>query len=331
METRKARNRKRKKRNKKVARIGSLVFILFTLVVIYYIKENIINKDEKSIVAENIDRKSELVKKGDKQNEAIEEQDEVQEISSEEEKGISHTYDKYTIYEKNTSNESINFWFGKNESNAIPGSPISDKLTEKYNCHYVGNIDNVMYLTFDEGVDVTHANQNLDTLKEHNIKATFFLTGDFIKDHPDIVNRISNEGHVCANHTFTHLDMASLAQNNPESFLKEVVETEKAFYEVTNKEMDKFIRLPEGTYSEKVLDYLNQMGYTTVFWSFAIKDWSEEWNTKDEVLQNMKKYYHQGGIYLLHGLNKANAEALGDFIKYMGSIGYRFDVVSNIS
>ena len=243
---------------------------------------------------------------------------------------VTYSYGNYTIYGNAVSNESINFWFGKNETNEIPSSPLSAKITEKYNCHYVGNKENVIYLTFDEGIDTTYANENLDTLKKYNIKATFFLTGSFIETHPDIVKRMSDEGHICANHTYSHSDMALFAKENPETFIKEVVETEEAFKKVTNKEMDKYIRLPEGTYSEKVLDILNQMGYTTIFWSFAIKDWSEEWNSKDEVLQNMQKYYHQGAIYLLHGLNKANSEALDEFISYMQGKDYTFKPVSNI-
>ena len=188
----------------------------------------------------------------------------------------------------------------------------------------------MIYLTFDEGLNNTQANENLDTLKKHNVKGTFFLTKGFIEANPTIVNRMINEGHVVGNHTLNHLDMSTVAAEDPEKFIKELVITEEAFTKVTGKEINKVFRFPEGTFSERALDYVNQMGYKSIFWSFAYRDWNADWNTKEQSLEWMKNYYHPGAIYLLHGVSKGNAEALDEFISFLDGQGYKFDVVTNL-
>ena len=140
-----------------------------------------------------------------------------------------------------------------------------------------------------------------------------------------------NEGHVVGNHTYNHPNMAQTAEENPEQFIKELAITEDTFKNLVGTEMDKVLRFPEGTFSECTMDYANEMGYKCIFWSFAYKDWNAEWNDKDYALDWMKTYSHNGAIYLLHGVNKANADALDEFITYMDSEGYRFDVVTNLN
>ncbi len=243
----------------------------------------------------------------------------------------TYSYDKYTIVKSNDSSENIGFWFGRNKDFKRPNSPLSINELKEYNSYYIGNDTKVIYLTFDEGINDSQANKNLDTLKKHNIKATFFVTKGFIEANPEIVTRMKNEGHVIGNHTYSHPNMAKVAHEDPERFIKELIITDEAFKEVTGTEMDKVFRFPEGTFSKEALDYANQLGYKSIFWSFAYKDWDADWNSKDEALEWMKNYYHPGAIYLLHGVNKANAEALDEFIIYMKDLGYEFDVVTNLN
>lgn len=246
-------------------------------------------------------------------------------------KGETYSYDEYTIVKSNDSSENIGFWFGRNRDFKRPNSPLSIEEFKEYNSYYIGNDNKVIYLTFDEGISDSQANKNLDTLKKHDIKATFFVTKGFIEANPELVIRMRNEGHIVGNHTYSHPNMAKVAHEDPERFIKELVVTEKAFKEVTGTEIDKVFRFPEGTFSKEALDYANQMGYKSIFWSFAYKDWDVNWNTKDEALEWMKNYYHPGAVYLLHGVNKANAEVLDEFITYMKDLGYEFDVVTNLN
>ncbi len=242
-----------------------------------------------------------------------------------------YSYGKYTISKSDASTENIGFWFGRNKDFKRPEAPLTIEDFKKYNAYYLGEDEKVIYLTFDEGLNNTQAEKNLDTLKKHNIKGTFFVTKGFIEANTDIVKRMVNEGHVVGNHTYNHPNMAQTAEENPEQFIKELAITEDTFKNLVGTEMDKVLRFPEGTFSECAMDYANKMGYKCIFWSFAYKDWNAEWNDKDYALDWMKTYSHNGAIYLLHGVNKANADALDEFITYMESEGYRFDVVTNLN
>ena len=242
-----------------------------------------------------------------------------------------YSYGKYTISKSDASTENIGFWFGRNKDFKRPEAPLTIEDFKKYNAYYLGEDEKVIYLTFDEGLNNTQAEKNLDTLKKHNIKGTFFVTKGFIEANTDIVKRMVNEGHVVGNHTYNHPNMAQTAEENPEQFIKELAITENTFKELIGTEMNKVLRFPEGTFSECAMDYANQMGYKCIFWSFAYKDWNAEWNDKEYALDWMKTYSHKGAIYLLHGVNKANADALDEFITYMEGQGYRFDVVTNLN
>lgn len=242
-----------------------------------------------------------------------------------------YSYGKYTISKSDASTENIGFWFGRNKDFKRPEAPLTIEDFKKYNAYYLGEDEKVIYLTFDEGLNNTQAEKNLDTLKKHNIKGTFFVTKGFIEANTDIVKRMVNEGHVVGNHTYNHPNMTQTAEENPEQFIKELAITEDTFKNLVGTEMDKVLRFPEGTFSECAMDYANEMGYKCIFWSFAYKDWNAEWNDKDYALDWMKTYSHNGAIYLLHGVNKANADALDEFITYMDSEGYRFDVVTNLN
>ena len=188
----------------------------------------------------------------------------------------------------------------------------------------------MIYLTFDEGNLNTQASKNLDTLKKHGIKGTFFLTKNFIESNTTMVKRMANEGHVVGNHTSNHIEMATMSTQNPQKFIKELADTEDTYKNITGENMDKVFRFPEGTFSERALDFVNQMGYRSIFWSFAYKDWDPSWNTREEALSWMENYYHPGAIYLIHGANVADANALDEFITFMEGKGYSFDVPTNL-
>lgn len=241
-----------------------------------------------------------------------------------------YSYQGYSIKESQASSAKISFWFGRNTSFTRPNAALTADKFKQYNSYYIGLNQKVIYLTFDEGNLNSQANKNLDTLNKYGIKATFFLTENFIKSNKELVKRMVNEGHLIGNHTVNHKDMATLAAQDPQSFIKEIADTETAFKNTTGKNMDKLFRFPEGVFSEKALDYMNQMGYRSIFWSFAYKDWDPSWNTRAEALSWMKGYYHPGAIYLIHGANVADAEALDEFISYMKSIGYTFSTPDKI-
>lgn len=310
MESRRERNKKRKKKNRtKFIILLCLCIFLIAGSFIFLITDKNNNKkltaNEKSSTIEKKKAKSNLNEQGQK----------------------VYSYKNYKFLENDLCSDTVNFWFSRNDSNTVPESSIIEAQVKKYDTHYVGEKAEKIYLTFDEDLSKTQAEKTLAILKKRNIKATFFLTYDFIKNNPNTVKRMVQEGHICGNHTTTHPNMAKLASDDPVEFIKEICDTEDIFKKTTGSDMKKFIRLPDGKYSELTLDYLNQMEYKTIFWSFAYKDWNKDWNTKETALKILEENYHPGAIYLIHDVNKANCEALDDFITFMINKKYSFDVI----
>ena len=117
----------------------------------------------------------------------------------------------------------VNWGLSFNSSNGIPtGNATAEKL-KLSDAYYIGDVSQKkIYLTFDAGYENGYTENILDVLKKHNVKATFFLVGNFIETAPELVKRMVNEGHTVGNHTMTHPDMSSIS--DIEAFKKEVVE-----------------------------------------------------------------------------------------------------------
>ncbi len=171
---------------------------------------------------------------------------------------------------------------------------------KNYSVLSVGSPDEkVIYITFDAGYENGYAGKILDTLKAHNAQAAFFLVGHYIKANPDIVMRMVNEGHVVCSHSMNHMNMARMSDYTEVS--KELVDLETLFKEQTGKQLAKFFRPPEGNFSERLLQYAQDCGYTTVFWSFAYNDWKNDSQpSAEDAFDTIISRTHPGEIALLH-------------------------------
>ena len=218
-------------------------------------------------------------------------------------------------------------------SNRQDGSRPRESEIKKYkdqNVYFLGPDKKVIYLTFDEGGNITYVKEIVDILNKHNIDATFFFSRNYISNNPDLMKKIINSGHSIGNHTVNHLSMPSLATKDKfDSYYSELKETEIAFMQATGKPMEKLFRYPMGEYSNRTMNIMKSMGYKSIFWSVAYKDWDADYN-KEYSLNNMKKQLHNGAIYLIHPKCRGNYEALEDFINYATDLGYKFDLVKNI-
>lgn len=215
-------------------------------------------------------------------------------------------------------------WGIKREKNHIqPDVGAKNKeIMNKYNGIYMGNREKpYVYLSFDEGYEAGYTNQILDTLKENNVSATFFITAHYLNTASDLVERMLAEGHIVGNHTVNHKSMPSLSDEQVKS---EVLKLHQTVYEKFAYEM-KYIRPPMGEFSERTLTLTNSIGYKTVMWSLAYDDWDENNQGREEyatakILDNI----HNGAIILLHANSKDNANILGNIIKQVRNMGYEF-------
>ena len=221
------------------------------------------------------------------------------------------------------SNKKTGWGIKRAENHEQPDLGSSNiKLLQEYGGIAMGNNeDKYVYLTFDNGYEAGYTSQLLDILKENNVKAAFFITAHYLNTAPDLVERMIDEGHIVGNHTVNHKSMPDL---DDEKIKEEIMNLHTAVYEKFNYEM-KYIRPPMGEFSERSLEIIKALGYTTTMWSLAYDDWDEnkqgrENYGKDKVISNI----HNGSIILLHANSVDNSNILSDCIKQIREMGYEF-------
>lgn len=221
------------------------------------------------------------------------------------------------------SNKKIGWGIKRNDNHEQPDLGKANlEILEKNNGIAMGNKeDKFVYLTFDEGYEAGYTPQILQTLKENNVTATFFITAHYLNTQEELVKQMIDGGNLIGNHTCNHFSMPDITD---EKLNSEVMDLHKAIYEKFQYEM-KYIRPPKGEYSERTINLTNSLGYKTVMWSFAYEDWNEdkqpdETSAKQKILDNV----HNGEIILLHGNSKTNTNILGDIIKEIKAMGYEF-------
>ena len=213
---------------------------------------------------------------------------------------------------------------------AAPNGPADTKTLQAYDAAYVGDpSEKVLYLTFDAGYENGCTEKILDTLKKHDVKAVFFLVCNYLEKNADLVRRMVDEGHIVGNHTMTHPDMSAITDKA--AFEKELTGLEDLFREVTGKELPKYYRPPQGIYSEENLKTAKELGYQTVFWSLAYKDWeNDNQPTADYAMGKLIPRTHNGAVILLHSTSKTNAEVLDQLLTQWKSDGYRFETIDKL-
>ena len=178
-----------------------------------------------------------------------------------------------------------------------------------------------LYLTFDEGYENGYTSKILDILAQKNVKAAFFLTGPYLENQKELVKRMIDEGHIIGNHTVNHINMPSESADKVKEELNNLNSKCEELYGVTMK----YMRPPEGAFSEKSLAIAKDLGYKTILWSFAYKDWDINMQQgANHAFDEVTPYLHDGAILLLHAVSSDNAEALGDIIDYARDEGYEF-------
>ena len=217
----------------------------------------------------------------------------------------------------------------RQEGAAPMGSAGAEEL-RKLDAAYLGDTTQpVIYLTFDAGYENGCTEQILDTLKKHQVPAAFFLVGNYIEKNADLVRRMADEGHIVGNHTMHHPDMSKIS--DPAAFQKELEDLENLYRDTTGREMPKYYRPPQGTYSRENLKMAQNLGYKTVFWSLAYVDWNNDSQpSKEEAFAKLIPRIHNGAVVLLHSTSRTNAEILDELLTNWKELGYRFAPITEL-
>ena len=194
--------------------------------------------------------------------------------------------------------------------------------------------EKVAYLTFDDGPTKSATPKILYILKEEDVKASFFVIGKYVKNHPDIVKRTYNEGHYIANHGYNHNNSA-LYKNN-ESFLNEIKNTDIEISKAIGIDnyCSHIFRFPNGYSSaiyksqkKEAVKLLHSIDYAYIDWNCLNKD-SELHYNKNQLLNNFKKSSKNKNtlIVLMHDTTDVSdsSSVLKDTILYLKNQGYIF-------
>ena len=226
-------------------------------------------------------------------------------------------------------------WYVKrNNEHKQPLCDSSFGYIKKYGGIYVDEghgdscAEKVIYLTFDAGYENGNVEKILNVMAEEGVRGSFFILGHLMDSAPNLVKRMADEGHSVCNHTLTHKNLTKLSE---EKIAEEINALSTKYKELTGKEMSKFFRPPEGTFNESVLKKVSELGYKTVFWSFAYADWDNGSQMgEDKALKKITDNLHNGEIMLLHPTGETNAKIMKKLITLLKEQGYRFATLDEL-
>ena len=226
------------------------------------------------------------------------------------------------------------WYFKKTSDHTQPKLDARLSFIEKYNAAYVDKThdsdeDKVIYLTFDAGYENGNIEKILDSMKAEDVRGSFFVLENLIVRNTDLVKRMADEGHIICNHTMKHKDMSRVTEKS--TLERELSALEKLYTDKTGYTMAKIYRPPEGRFSELNLIHATELGYKTVFWSFAYDDWDNNRQMSPEkAKEKILSGIHNGAIVLLHPTSATNAQILGDVIRELKGQGYRFETLDKL-
>lgn len=176
-------------------------------------------------------------------------------------------------------------------------------------------------LTFDDGPHPYYTQQLLDGLKERGVCATFFVTGEHASLHPDIIERMAQEGHLIGNHTYSHMQLTS---SNREEFKQELLKTNEVITGITGQEVV-YVRPPYGSWDKKFETEINMF---PVLWNVDPLDWCSD-NVAcitDKVVSKVE----ENDIILMHDYYASSVTAALKIVDELQAQGYVFVTVEEI-
>ncbi len=230
------------------------------------------------------------------------------------------------------SNSRRDWWFNARGAHRRPGipGPAAHLLRQYHGLWIGGRHGKVVYLTFDEADESGTTGRIISILDRAHVKASFFLTGRYIVAHRGMTRRLVAHGFLVCNHSYSHPSMVEKAGSR-RAFAAEITATGRAFHAATGARIAPFFRPPNGIYSARTLQLTRELGYTTVFWSFAHYDYDAGAQPPVSVtLHRIVSAAAPGVIYLLHASSRSNVGALAQAVHTLKRQGYRFSTLDQI-
>ena len=176
-------------------------------------------------------------------------------------------------------------------------------------------------LTFDDGPSTAWTPALLDGLKERGVKATFFLIGENADKNPEIVKRMAEEGHLIGNHTYHHVELTKVSENEARL---ELADTSAVIVRITGKEPE-YMRPPFGAWQRKLEQEIQML---LVVWTIDPLDWTTE--NQDEIVNKVVTEAEENDIILLHDCYKSSIEAGLRIVDILQEEGFVFVTVDEL-
>lgn len=176
-------------------------------------------------------------------------------------------------------------------------------------------------LTFDDGPHPRYTEQLLDGLKERNVVATFFVTGENAQNYPNIIRREQEEGHLIGNHTYSHIQLTS---GNRETFREELVKTNEILKNITGETVS-FVRPPYGSWDKSFEKELNMF---PVLWNIDPLDWCS--HNAECIAAKVVENAGDGDIILMHDYYDTSVTAALEVVDVLQKRGFQFVTVEKI-
>lgn len=187
-------------------------------------------------------------------------------------------------------------------------------------------------LTLDAGASAAPTPRMLAALRERGIHITFFLTGKWIRENPELVRQILADGHEIGNHTLNHPDLRKLSE---QQIIDELGETERALHEVADAATIRpFFRAPYGAYNDRVLQTVQAQGYLSIYWTLDSLDSVGEPKSAEFLLERVTRKLSpeqlRGAIILAHCGSEPTADALPAILDRYAEMGFEVTTVSRV-
>ena len=176
-------------------------------------------------------------------------------------------------------------------------------------------------LTFDDGPSAAWTPALLDGLKERGVKATFLLIGENADKNPEIVKRMAEEGHLIGNHTYHHVELTKVSENEARL---ELADTSAVIVRITGKEPE-YMRPPFGAWQRKLEQEIQML---PVLWTIDPLDWTTE--NQDEIVNKVVTEAEENDLILLHDCYKSSIEAGLRIVDILQEEGFVFVTVDEL-
>lgn len=185
--------------------------------------------------------------------------------------------------------------------------------------------DKVVALSFDHSWGNEFTPSILDTLKQNDIKATFFM-GPWAAKYPEVAKRMAADGHEIASHGYRHENYGDMG---PEWVKEDIQKAHALIKQVTGVDAT-LIRPPNGHYNHQSLKATKELGYRTIIWNIDSLDWKNP--GRDVIVERVVKRLKPGAIILLHASDTPvqTAEALPILLEKIKADGYKIVTVGEL-